>query len=121
MQTRQLKCALTEDQLKQRGTALEAYVHRLHELETEKKNEAARLKDKIESVELAMARVAVEISERAEYRDVEVTREKDFARNVEEVIRQDTGEIIETRVLQPQERQGELKILRTEEDAEAAQ
>ena len=120
MQTRQLKCALTEDQLKQRGTALAAYVHRLHELEAEKKNEAAKLNNKIGSVELAMDRVAIEISERAEYRDVEVTREKDFGRGVEEVIRQDTGEIIETRVLQPQERQGELKILCAEDDAEAA-
>lgn len=89
------------------------------ELETGKKNAAAGFKEKIEGVEMTMARVAREIGERAEYRDVEITKTKDFERNVEEIVRQDTGEVVETRVLHPSERQGELKILRDDDDTEA--
>jgi len=108
MQTRSLKCKLTNKQLDERRDKLAEHVEKLRGLESEKKSASAKFKELIERTEIDMVEVAIEIRERAEYRDVEIASEKDFKRGVEEVTRQDTGEIIQTRVLRPDELQGEL-------------
>ena len=110
MQTRSLKCVLTPKQLEERGAALAEKVHALSALEADKRGSAATYKQQIEELEDEMAGLAREVSERAEYRQVEVTQER--ADGVETTIRQDTGEVVKTRVLRPDEMQGELKLMR---------
>ena len=55
-----------------------------------------------------MSHVAREIREKAEYREVVVTRNKDIKAGIEDTIRTDTGEVIRTRALTPQEMQAQL-------------
>ena len=56
-----------------------------------------------------------EIRDRSEYREVAVKREKDFAQGVEEVIRLDTGEVVDVRALGPNEKQATLFEAKTQE------
>jgi len=54
---------------------------------------------------------AREIRTKTECRPVEVRSEKNFARKVEETLRVDTWEVVETRALTPGELQGELHMI----------
>jgi hypothetical protein len=69
----------------------------------------AGFKLRLDGLNEDIARIAEEIRDRAERREVEVVREKDFSRGVEQVVRADTGEVISTRVLSPHERQTEMR------------
>ena len=108
METMNLKCTLLSAQLDERRDVLANQVEKLGELEEDRKDAAASYKKKIDELELEMSAVAKEIRERAEYRDVEVKREKNYSEGTEETIRLDTGEVVSTRVLEPKERQIEL-------------
>lgn len=119
METLSLACPLTERELLERGARLADLHHDLADLENAKKDTAAAFKARIETIESEAQGLARQIRGRAEYRDVEVKREKDFARNVEEVIRLDSGEVVATRALTPQERQEEM--FRTNPDVPAPQ
>lgn len=49
---------------------------------------------------------------------VEVDHRVDLEAGIEETIRRDTGEVVSTRVLTPDERQGVLRFVRDAEDEE---
>ena len=112
METQRLPCKLTQQQLDERRDRMAEQVEQLAILEAEKKDNAARSKAKIEALELELAAVAYEIRTRSEQREVEIRHEKDYQQGIDETIRQDTGEIISTRVMSPQERQVEFKLVK---------
>lgn len=108
METRILPCRLTDTELLERGAQVADLVRELEAAEDAKKEAASEAKAKIDSLDGRIGSLARELRERMSYRSVEVKREKDFGRNCEEVVRLDTGEVIETRALDPGERQVEL-------------
>jgi hypothetical protein len=116
METRTLRCRLTERELLERGHRLASLHAEISSLEDARRSSASEYKSQIDLAEAQLSAIAREVRSGAQERQVEVRREKDFDRNVEEVIRLDTGEVVETRALTPQERQGELHLL-----AEASQ
>jgi len=105
VETRYLPCILTEKELLERGQRAAELVSEIASQEEEKKAAAAAAKSKIDALEAQLRDVSREVRTKVERRQVEVRLEKDFDRNVEETVRCDTGEVVETRVLMPQERQ----------------
>jgi hypothetical protein len=121
MDVRELKCRLTEEQLNERRDRLAEQVAELAGLEAKRKDVASDFKLRIEEIEESMSNVAREIRDRSEYREVEVTTHRDYEAKVEQVVRVDTGEIIATRVLEPREMQGELRMMTPENRSEEAE
>ena len=121
MEVRTLPCKLTDAQLKERAHKLAEQVRRLSAIKSESKDAAAQFRLSIADLEEEMSEVAQEIRDQAEMREVEVVIEKDFEEGVETTMRKDTGEIVNTRVLGPNERQGEFRLLHPGAEAEAAE
>lgn len=108
METRNLPCKLTDEELNFRRDKLAQLVSDLASEEQRKKDTAAHHSDRIKNFERDMFAVSIEIKDRAEYREVVVKREKDLENGVEEIIRCDTGEVVDVRALGPNERQATL-------------
>jgi small-conductance mechanosensitive channel len=111
MDTRSLPVKLTETELTERRDKLAQRVRDLGQAEQEAKDVAAEHKDAIKAIEQDMRLIAREIREKAETRSVEVRKSLDLDAGVEETIRVDTGEVVETRALAPHERQAKLFAL----------
>lgn len=103
MNTRILACILNDDQLRQRGAELAELHHKLSLNEAEKKAANADFKAKQEELINRSNDVAKEISSRTEYRPVLVIEEKNFETKEAYTIRTDTGEVVQTRALHPEE------------------
>jgi hypothetical protein len=110
---------LTEAQLNERRDALVQKLDLLVRAEMEKRAMMAARKAYIEQLEKEIDEIAKEIRQRAELREVEVMRRKNFIDSVEETIRLDTHEVVHTRALTPDERQAELKLVDNEKWAAA--
>ena len=108
MDTRHLPCKLTDQELAERRDKLAQQVRDLAHAEQAKKDAAAEHKAACELIEKEMSLVAREIRERAEIRPVVVRKETDIEAGIEELIRADTGEVVETRALAPHEKQAKL-------------
>lgn len=108
MNTRMLECPLDQDQLLQRGKALSECLQMIEGIEDEKKQTNNRLKERMGKIEITARLLASEIRTRHERRAVEISTVKDWLRKCEETIRLDTGEVIDTRALTPQELQLEF-------------
>jgi len=108
VETRMLSVKLTDVELLERGHRVAELWHEIRSEEDAKKQAAAESKRKLDALEEESYQLARQISSRSENRPVEVRRDIDYGRGVEEVMRLDTGEIVETRVLTPAERQVEL-------------
>jgi hypothetical protein len=107
METRTLPCKLTPAELDQRRDRLVELTLKETEAEQAKKDAAKAHNTAIAEIKSEAKEVSLEIHDRAELREVEVRREKDFVQGFENVIRCDTGEVVEIRALTPQERQVE--------------
>ncbi len=107
METRILPCRLTETELLERASRMSELVRELETAEEAKKEAASAAKAQIDSLDGQLGSVAREVREKQAY-----------ARNCRELIRLDTGEVIETRALEPHERQVELLSVSGEDAAE---
>lgn len=108
METRNLPVTLTTEDLDQRRDKLAALVREHAEVEQEKKDATAAFSKRLKEIDRVIAQVAHEIREKAEYRGVPVTKQKNFRLGVEEIIRTDTYEVVDSRSLHPDERQVHL-------------
>ena len=109
METRSLPCVLTEPELLERGNRVADVLRDLEDLDEKRKQAAADFKGRIDVLDATARQLGKEIRTKTEYRMVEVVRETDYRRNVAEVVRSDTGEVIESRPLTPAERQMEIQ------------
>ena len=108
METATLPCRLSNDEVRERGEKV-AELHRQRDaLEIKRKETVDLIKAQVNEIDGQIVALCTEIIGKAEWRSVEVKREKDFKRNVEELIRVDTGEVVQTRALTPEERQVEM-------------
>jgi hypothetical protein len=108
METRTLDVTLTEQEMIERSKKQADLVRKIEEKEAEKKSLAKEMGEEISKLTVHLQEVAREVRAGKKWVEVEVKREKDMARAVEETTRLDTGEVIETRNLTPQEMQLEL-------------
>lgn len=108
METQNLPCNLTLEELDHRRDRVANLVRDHIKMEQERKDVAKDYGRRVKMLDEQVAHVAQEIRERAEYREVEVKREKDFATGWENTIRVDTGEVVSQRPLLPSEHQMDL-------------
>lgn len=105
MMTKRLPCALTDDQLRERGEELASLHQELDLISAEKKESNSNFKARSEAVQIRANELAGEISSKTEYRDVIVTEEKNYEKKEAYVIRTDTRQVVSTRALHPEELQ----------------
>jgi hypothetical protein len=117
METRSLPVKLTQEELDLRRDKLAELVRDISTAEQARSDAASAAKKEIDKLDASAGSIAREIRERSEYRQVEVTREKDYRRRIEEVIRSDTGEVVDSRVLGDDEMQGKLFEVETKRSA----
>lgn len=105
-----MPCVLTRDE---KAVKSDELVKRLEEkdgLEERKKSAADDFKRLITAKDCEVRKLAREISTGIEYREVECEEILSFGRNQVDLIRKDTGEIVTSRTMRPEERQGALAI-----------
>src|SRR5262245_35090842 len=108
MITRKLPCLLTDEDLLDRGKQLANAEHDYGLVEAELKEAKADFKDQLDAIEERISELTTAIRDRVETRDVECSINNNFGTLQKEVIRSDTGEIVETYTMTEAERQGSL-------------
>lgn len=103
--TRTLPVELTQAELLDRGEALALGRGSRNEWESDRKETAARYRERLDLLDAEIDRLAGIVREKAEPRPVECRSVRDIERGVVEVVRTDTGEIVESRVMTEMERQ----------------
>ena len=115
METRILPVRLTDAELLERGQEVAKLLSEIALVEEEKKAANSGFKARVEELEGQCRDFDTQIRNEAEQREVSVSRSIDDVRGVEEVYRDDTGEVIGTRALSPSEiaerKQGKLALL----------
>lgn len=108
--TKNLKIKLTEDEFVDRAKQLSKAIAEYNAVEAEKKSVAKDYADKLAGIDSNVQELRKVIEESAEFRDVEVTVERDlFAKKVITRLAS-TGEIVEERAMQEHDRQLELQV-----------
>lgn len=105
MSTMNLPVKLTHEELDQRRDKIASLIHNKTCVEIEKKTASDVFNKRLKEIDTDIQQQAREIRERAEYREVLVSRETDYKLGVEQVIREDTGEPVDSRPLKSEERQ----------------
>ncbi len=105
VETRTLPVELTDDELLQRGDELARAIQAVREEERHQKAQREAMKDALASLQGDCARLAQVVRERAEPRSVGCRIVHDYAANAVQLVREDTGEVIESRAMSDHERQ----------------
>ena len=108
IETRTLDIKLTKQEILERSRSQADLVRKIEDVEAKKSEMTKTLGAKVKELTGELQAVAREVRAGVRYAEVEVTRTKDMERAVEETIRVDTGEIINTRPLTPAELQLDL-------------
>lgn len=93
----QLPVKLTDDELRYRGDELARLTKEVDDLEFEKKESQADYKAKIDARRVAALKLADAIKAKTEVRDVEVCDTTDHDARKVYTVRQDTGEVVNSR------------------------
>ncbi len=103
-----LRCILTPQEIEDRGLASAKLVMEIDELELAKKTAAKKAGDEIADAKDELSKLAEQVANGEEMRDVEVEARAMYSTGMVEFIRIDTGDIYEKRQLTDRERQGQL-------------
>ncbi len=103
-----LPCDLTQEELVKRGEALSSLISDHTLLESRAKEVSKEFKDKVSSIALTIREVSHVIANKRETRKVQCMKTWDYKRGVVEIHRNDTGELVSSRSMTPEERQGNL-------------
>ena len=107
---KELRCALTDEELLARGQALARALEQMQKREADGKAFAANVKSDIEQYKKEGLRLTSHIAEKSEWRPVECNEIHDFAEGTVTMVRLDTGELISERRMWDEERQDELHL-----------
>ena len=107
---KELRCALTDEELLARGQALARALEQMQKREADGKAFAANVKSDIEQYKKEGLRLTSHIAEKSEWRPVECNEVHDFKEGTVSLIRLDTGEVISERRMWDEERQDELHL-----------
>jgi hypothetical protein len=103
-ETRELACELTQAELLQRGDSMAVSELRIEQLKLKR----GEVSDKIKAERALRRKLAGIIDTGREERDVRCVWIGDFVHNVFSLVRQDTGEVIDTRAMTAADRQEEM-------------
>lgn len=107
---RWLKVMFTEEQWAEHASSLAAAVKELGKARTDKSVAMKAWTDKIGGISDNVERLRGYVETKSKMDDVECTVAKDYASNEYRVTRNDTGEVIESRALTPDEKQRSLGL-----------
>ncbi|HEX5656191.1 MAG TPA: hypothetical protein VFX59_03310 [Polyangiales bacterium] len=102
---RKLPVTLTAGEKALRGEEMAREVSRHAALEVQKKDETKRLGELIKDSDERIAELALQVNTGIEHREVRCVELPRHARNVVEIQRADTGEIVDSRPMRADERQ----------------
>ena len=103
--TRDLRCELTPDEVRERGEELAQLHAELRDLEAEKKKAMAAFKLRLDDIKRQAAEKAHDVRTHTEERPVECELWADYLREVRSLVRTDTGEEIRVDGLTDDDRQ----------------
>lgn len=109
-EARFLPVKLDQDELRDRGDKLAAVIQDLNAEENRQVDMKAQMKARLSELDAKKTQLAIVISRREEDRDVQVDIFADYGRAVMEVVRRDTGEVLNSRRMTEEERQQALPI-----------
>jgi hypothetical protein len=115
-----LPCQLTSQEKLIKGEELVKRLEEKEELEDRKKTAADDFKSAIGVKEFDVKKLARQIGTGIEHREIECRELFHFARNLVETIRLDTGEVIRSRAMRPEERQAGLEYESDDDDTNAS-
>jgi hypothetical protein len=116
---RTLPVPLSVSELIERGAMLASEQQKRDGLEIDKKAHADEIKRKIDAASKEITRLSHIVHDKAEDRPVRCRETRDYVRGVVEVIRLDTGELVESRVMSEHERQREIQEIGGEDRSSA--
>lgn len=119
MQTRKLPCPLTDVEYQQRSDTLARLLAEQNDLKDEVKDAAREARVRLDALAQQIAQLGETVLNRAEWREVPISEVKNLNDRVMEIVRGDTGEIIDSRPLSPFELQVEFfPVARADDDME---
>lgn len=113
---RQLPVRLTQGELEERGWSLSEANKIRRRIDVEKADANDTFKTRIKTADEEIYRLSEIVHSKSEYRPVLCHEARDYKRGVIEIVRRDSGEIIETRVMTEAERQRELSMISEDEE-----
>ncbi len=102
--TENLKCMLTDDEVKQVGETMARLIQTKAGLEKDKKSAMASFKAKIDAADAQIIDNSNKVCDKYEYRDVDCVQCMNFTVHTIWTVRSDTGEKIEDRKMTVQEK-----------------
>ena len=110
MNTENLPCKLSDEELRLRGKKLATLWAEIAQIETRKKVAMQEFKQEIESREADCLTLVKQINEGQEWREVQIEEVKDWEASSVRTIRIDTGEMVNVRAMTPRETQRHLEF-----------
>lgn len=107
----QLYVHLTQDEFNVRSDELAKITQDINLLDEERKVAVKRYRERISEMTVERDLLANVVSEHREKRSVECHWEENWGRKTMELYRQDTGEMVNSRDMTAEERQGVLKLV----------
>jgi hypothetical protein len=108
MEKRKLPVKLTEDEVTQLGRAMADLLAKRGGVEDEKKTAKSEFKNRLDQIDEKLEQVGASVRTGHEEREIDCDWVKDFARKTADLVRSDTGEVVETRPLSAAEMQESL-------------
>ena len=109
-ETQTLKCELTEEELRTAGQDLARNLDEIEALNDSLKEVKADYKAQIESKEASAKVQRNKVRNKYDYRGVTCTRTEDYKAGSVIVVRDDTGSIVTSRKMSPEERQQKMEF-----------
>ena len=106
-----LPVKLTEDELNAKRDELAKCAAELNKTEQEKAEASSRFGGQVKKIRYRITELADHITSRREYRETACEERPDYDKNIVEVYRKDTDELVSSRVMSPEERQRKFKLL----------
>jgi len=117
MVTRSLDVNLTHEEVAAYSKTLAIEIDNANALEAEAKRTAATYKESLKEKKDEINLLAGKVRGEKERRDVSCRWDFNFNANTKKLIRQDTFDLVETRVIEPSERQAYLQLTAENEEA----
>lgn len=108
METRSLPVKLTQDEYTARADELARQVGRFDEVESTRKAQQTDFKSQLETIEGAIKSLSRIVRDKTEYREIRVYESRNDTALTMDIIRDDTGEVVESRPLRKDELQANL-------------
>ena len=100
-----LRCELTPEELAAKADECALALGGIDQLNAERKEAIEETRGELKRVGAEVAKLARELREKACYREVNVHEERRFAENTIAIVREDTGALVRSRPMTPEERQ----------------